>query len=115
MQILETLIKKEMHVFKAFIKLRCTFLRRARKAYSNFYDLYKITVHMFEVHTMGGNVHEGKIYYKLFAARRNYELDSCVPVSRPTMNCSGTKLPKSQALRAPFPKIAERLRLSAAP
>ena len=60
MQILETLIKKEMHVFRAFIKLRCTFLRRARKAYSNFYDLYKITVHMFEVHTMGGNVHEGK-------------------------------------------------------
>ena len=60
MQILEALIKKETHVLKAFIKLRCTFLRRARKAYSNFYDLYKITVRIFEARAVGDNVHEGK-------------------------------------------------------
>ena len=72
-------------------------------------------VHIFEARTVGSIAHEGNINYKLSAVCRNYELDSCVLVSRPTMNCSVMNLLKSPALRAPFPKIAERLRLSAPP
>ena len=38
---------------------------------------------------------------KVYAACRNYELDSCIPVSRLTMNCSVMNLRESQALCTP--------------
>ena len=52
---------------------------------------------------------------KLSAACRNYELVFRVRVPRPTMSGSVMNLRKSQALRTPPKKIAERLRLSAPP
>ena len=68
-----------MHALKAFIKLRCTFLRRSR----------------------WGSMHMKPKQLKLDASGRNYELDSCIPVSRPTVNCSVMDLRKSQALCVP--------------
>ena len=64
---------------KAFIKLRCAFLRRSH----------------------WGSVRMTQNKLKLDAAGRNYELDSCIPVSRLTMNCSWMSLRKSQALCIP--------------
>ena len=37
----------------------------------------------------------------MHAACKMYELDSCIPVSRPTMNYSVMSLPKAQALCTP--------------
>ena len=52
----------------------------------------------------------------MHAARRTYELDSCIPVSRPTMNYSVMSLPKARALcTPPITKIAGHLRLCAPP
>ena len=61
-----------MQVLKAFIKLRCTFLRRSH----------------------WGSMHMQQHKLKLDAS---YELDSCIPVSRLTMNCSVMNLQKLQA------------------
>ena len=68
-----------MHVLKAFINLRCTFLRRSH----------------------WGSMHMQQNKLKLYAACRNYELDSRIPVSRLTMNCSEMHVRKSQALCIP--------------
>ena len=68
-----------MRVLKAFIKLRCTFLRRSH----------------------WGSMHMKQNKLQLDASGRNYELDSCIPVSRLTMNCSWVSLRKSQALCIP--------------
>ena len=87
----------------------------------HFYDLYKILLHIFEALaiifealTVGCNVHEAK-NKKMYAACGKYELDSSILVPRLAMKCSVMNLLKPQALRTPFPKIAERLRLSAPP
>ena len=79
------------------------------------YDLYKITVHIFEARAVGGAMCMTENKLKLSAICRNYELFFRARVSRPTMQGSGMNLRKSKALRPPPTKIAERLRLSAPP
>ena len=68
-----------MRVLKAFIKLRCAFSRLSH----------------------WGSMHMQRNRLKLDASGRAYELDSCIPVSRLTMNCSWMSLRKSQALCIP--------------
>ena len=68
-----------MHVLKAFIQLRCAFLGCSH----------------------WGSMRMTRSELKLDASGRNYELDSCTPVSRLTMNCSWMSLRKPQALCIP--------------
>ena len=55
---------------------------------------------IFEALTLGINAH-GTNILKLDASGRSYELDSCIPGSRLTMNCSVMSLRKLQALCTP--------------
>ena len=50
-----------------------------------------------------------------YVARRIYELDSCILVSRLTVSCSVMNLPKAQALCTPHHENCGRLRLFAPP
>ena len=61
------------------IKSWCTFLRRSQWG--------------------AMSIRQNKL--KVYAACRICELDSCIPVSRPTMNYSVMSLPKAQALCTP--------------
>ena len=74
-------------------------LERSYKGAALFYDLHQFVVCIFEALTVGSNAHKAKL--KIHAACRTYELESCTPVSRPTMNYSVMNLPKAQALRTP--------------
>ena len=91
-----------MRFFRAVTKPRRTLLKRSYKGAAFFY-VHKIVVHNFEALTVGSNTHKAKCIKKMHATCRIYELDSCNPVSRPTMNYSVMSLPKAQALCPPPP------------
>ena len=78
MHIFETLIQR-LCIFWTIIKSWCTFLRRSQC----------------------GAMHVRHHKLNIYAACRIYELDSCTPVSRPTMSYCVMNLPTSQALCTP--------------
>ena len=86
--------KNGMQVFEAFIKPWCAFLKRWYKGCAFFIGLDNKNKNKNKnkeqppKNKIGRQCPKNKINMKMNAASRNYELDSCIHGSRPTMNCS---------------------------
>ena len=88
-----------MRIFKAFAAPWCTLLKRSDKGAAFFVAFIKSwCAFLRRSPWVAMPIRQNK-----FAARRIVDRDSCIPVSRPTMNYSVLSLPNAQALCTPHP------------